>query len=67
MAWTKLEALVEIVTPKVSDAKAPPASVAVTFRLSAVAVVGAVPVKVSMVALNFSQLGSAAPFAWLTA
>ena len=62
MACAKLEALVATVTPNVSEADTPPALVAMTFSVSEVAVVGAVPVKVSVVLLNFSQVGSAVPF-----
>src|SRR5262249_12675942 len=62
IACRKLEALVATVTPNVSEVDAPPASVAITFNVSEVAVVGAVPVNVSVALLNFSQLGRALPF-----
>jgi hypothetical protein len=54
-------------TANVSDADRPLLSVAVTFKLSEVADVGAVPLKVSVVPLNFSQAGSAVPLAWVAA
>ena len=50
-------------TEKVSDEDSPPVSVAVTLMVSAPGVFGAVPVKVSVAALNVSQDGSAEPFA----
>ena len=45
----------------VSDIERPLVSVAVTLRLREPAVAGAVPLKVSVVPLNFSQAGSAEP------
>ena len=48
---------------KVSDTDRPLVSVAVTLRLSEVAVAGAVPLNVSVVPLNFNQAGSAEPLA----
>jgi hypothetical protein len=65
MACRKLEAFVATVTPNASEVDTLPALVAVTSKVSEVAAVGAVPVKVSVVALNFSQAGRAVPFDWL--
>ena len=51
------------VAANVSDTDRPLVSVAVTFRLSEVAVAGAVPLKVSVAPLNFNQDGNAEPLA----
>ena len=65
IAAAMIEAAAATVTTKVSDADRPLVSTALTLRLSDVAVVGAVPLNVSVVPLNFSQAGSAAPLAWV--
>ena len=54
-------------TAKVSDADSPLLSVAITLRLRDVAEVGAVPLKVSVVPLNFNHVGSAVPLAFVAA
>ncbi len=50
---------------KVSNTERPLVSVAVTLRLRLCVVAGAVPLNVSVNALNVSQLGSDCPLAWL--
>ena len=47
------------VAEKLSDADSPPVSLAVTWMVRLSAIAGAVPLKVSVVALNVSQPGSA--------
>jgi hypothetical protein len=56
-----------IVAENVSVAARPLVSVAVTVMPNVWALVGAVPLNVSVAALNFSQLGSAWPFDSLAA
>ena len=52
-----------VTTAKVSDADRPLVSVAVTLMLRPFAVLGAVPVNVSVAELNFSHDGSEEPSA----
>lgn len=59
IAWASLLDAME--TENVSVAERPLVSVALTETLSDVAEVGAVPEKVSVAALNLSQVGSAEP------
>ena len=60
-ALARLAAAAAMATEKVSLALAPPASVALTDRLSVEAVAGAAPEKVRVAALKLSQLGKAEP------
>jgi hypothetical protein len=66
-ALVKCVAAAMIDAAKVSEALSPLLSVAVTFRLKAVALVGTVPPNVSVDAVNLSQDGSAWPFDWVAA
>ena len=66
-AFVKWVAAAMIDAAKVSEAESPLLSVAVTFRLKAVALVGTVPLNISVDAVNLSQDGSAWPFAWVAA
>ena len=63
MAWARWLAAFAIDTEKISDAERPPASVAVTLMLNGDALVGTVPVNVSVAPLKCSHVGKAAPFA----